>query len=171
MAYQPPMQQQQPPMQPQHYPRAKKKASVPIALAIVMLAAGLFVGIGIGAAGGGSKTAAAPAVTVTVTAAAAAPAAQPKPKAKPVPAKPAGPAAAATIGEGTYQVPQDVKPGLYKTGGPTAGNCYWARLKGLGGSVDDIIANGSPNGPATVKVATGDKGFETSGCKPWTKIG
>ncbi|MFI1360959.1 hypothetical protein ACH4TV_46460 [Streptomyces sp. NPDC020898] len=33
-----------------------------------------------------------------------------------------------------------------------------------------IIANGNAQGPAIVKVA-GDKAFQTTGCKPWKKIG
>lgn len=76
------------------------------------------------------------------------------------------------IDDGTWQVPAEAKPGLYRTDGPADGSsCYWARLKGLGGSVDDIIANGSPSGPTTVRISKGDAGFETRGCLSWTKVG
>jgi len=51
------------------------------------------------------------------------------------------------------------------------GNCYWERLKGFSGQFDDIIANGNPTGPARVAIARTDKGFKTSGCDPWRKVG
>ena len=68
--------------------------------------------------------------------------------------------------DGTYLVGTDIAPGLYEAAG--GGFCYWARLKGFSGSLDDIIANGGlTNGRQLVAVAPTDSGFEASGCSPW----
>jgi hypothetical protein len=73
-----------------------------------------------------------------------------------------------TFGDGQYAVPQQVKPGTYSTKGGES--CYWARLKGFSGELDDIAANGTPTGPARVTIARIDKGFETQGCGEWRKV-
>jgi hypothetical protein len=71
------------------------------------------------------------------------------------------------IGSGTHRVGSDVQAGTYRTrtGSP---NCYWARLSGLGGSKAEIIANDYDPAPVVVTIASTDKGFQTSGCAPWT---
>lgn len=74
-----------------------------------------------------------------------------------------------TFGDGQYAVPQQVKPGTYATDGGE--NCYWARLKGFSGEIEDVAANGNPTGPARVTIARTDKGFETQGCGEWRKVG
>jgi hypothetical protein len=74
-----------------------------------------------------------------------------------------------SFGDGQYAVPQQVKPGTYATQGGE--NCYWARLKGFSGNLEDIAANGNPTGPARVTIARTDKGFETQGCGEWQKVG
>lgn len=141
----------------------------------------LLVGIGIGAAGSSnsetsnaSAPAPSPAATVTVTA-------QPSPAptvtvtaTATVTAKPAPPPGPQTTGlaAGTYVVGSDIAPGTYKTEGPDGSNlvgCYWARLSALTG--DAIIANNISKGADVVQILPGDKGFETSGCKPWSKVG
>jgi len=76
---------------------------------------------------------------------------------------------AATIDEGEWAVPSEVRPGTYRTTGGE--NCYWSRLKGFSGQLEDIIANGNPTGPARVTIARSDKGFTTSGCNTWQKVG
>lgn len=101
------------------------------------------------------------AAPVTVTTTAAAPSSAP-------------PAPAEGIGDGTYVVGTDIKAGLYKTTGPASSefpNCYWARERDLDGGLNSIIANDNTQGPTTVKIASTDKGFKTSGCKAWVKIG
>ena len=65
-------------------------------------------------------------------------------------------------------MPAEVKPGTYRTTGGE--NCYWARLRGFSGDLDDILANGNPTGPARVTIARSDKGFSTSGCDTWQKV-
>lgn len=86
----------------------------------------------------------------------------PIPSLTPMPASPA-----ATFGDGTYIVGSDIAPGRYR-----ARNlglfCYWERLSGLGGSFDEIIANGNPTGSsAVVDIRPADKGFSSSGCGQW----
>lgn len=73
-----------------------------------------------------------------------------------------------SFGEGTFIVGTDIQPGTYKsTGGQ---GCYYARLKGFGGSVDDIAANNNTDAPAIVTVDAGDKGFISVRCGTWTKV-
>ena len=76
------------------------------------------------------------------------------------------------LGDGTYTVPAEVKPGTYKTQGSDNENipCYWARLSGTSGELGDIIANGNPSGQTTITIKTGDKAFETNGCKDWVRV-
>ena len=77
------------------------------------------------------------------------------------PAVPAG-GDASTIGDGTWRVGLDIAPGTYRTRTPES--CYWARLSGFGGGMDEVIANGFDDGYAVVTIAAGDAGFESSGC-------
>lgn len=73
----------------------------------------------------------------------------------------------ATFGDGTWQVGKDIKPGTYRTRQGSPG-CYWARLKGFGGSVGDILANDNTDDPAIVTISSSDKGFDSRGCGTWT---
>ncbi|GAA2013319.1 hypothetical protein GCM10009839_05020 [Catenulispora yoronensis] len=105
-----------------------------------------------------ASTTAQPAAPVTVTTTAPAPSS----------AAPAG------VGDGTYVVGTDIKAGLYKTTGPSDSsfpNCYWERERDLDGGLNSIIANDNPKGQTTVKIASTDKAFKTSGCSDWVKIG
>jgi hypothetical protein len=74
---------------------------------------------------------------------------------------------AGTFGDGTYTVGQTVKAGTYRAAHPSLA-CYWARLRGFGGSLDDIIANETTSHPTLVTIAPTDKGFKTSHCGDWT---
>ena len=163
------------------------KRKVPLWATVTIGIVALVIGI---AAGSGSKmkdknaaasvattvTAPAPAgAAVTVTKTQAAPAAAavaPVTVTETVPA--ASSAAPAGIGDGTYVVGTDIKPGLYKTTGPSDSslpNCYWERDRDLSGGMDSIIANDNPKGQTTVQIASSDKAFKTSGCAPWVKVG
>ncbi|MCU9612405.1 hypothetical protein OEV98_02365 [Caldibacillus lycopersici] len=74
-----------------------------------------------------------------------------------------------SFSDGTYIVGKDISPGKYKSdGGDSFG--YWARLSGFSGELDDIIANGNPEGPTIVEIAEGDIGFQTFGNGKWTKV-
>ena len=71
------------------------------------------------------------------------------------------------FGDGSYIVRADIEAGTYRS--TRAGTCYWARLSGFGGELDDITANGN-NSPEIVTVASGDAGFETQGCGRWLPL-
>ncbi|MFJ5879189.1 hypothetical protein ACIQD1_31255 [Streptomyces sp. NPDC093088] len=75
-------------------------------------------------------------------------------------------------GDGTFLIGEEVRPGTYRSAGPTDNttDCYWARLKGTTGDANEIIANNSGKGPATVTVLPGDKAFQTSGCQTWKRL-
>jgi hypothetical protein len=71
------------------------------------------------------------------------------------------------FGAGTHMVGDDVQPGIYETGiiqGPFG--CYWERLSGLSGEIDDIIANGNVAGHDVVEIIDGDVAFGTD-CDAW----
>lgn len=74
----------------------------------------------------------------------------------------------ATFSDGTYQVGTDIQPGTYRTQTGSPG-CYYARLKGFGGTNDDILANNLTDYPAIVTILPSDKGFESQNCGTWTK--
>lgn len=69
-------------------------------------------------------------------------------------------------GDGIYLVGEDIKPGTYRGDG-SSGMCYWARLSGTSGELDDVIANGLPEGPTVITIADSDVAFETNGCDEW----
>lgn len=86
---------------------------------------------------------------------------------------PSGPTATPTpsyvhFEDGTFQVGKDIQPGTYRTRVGSTG-CYYARLKGFGGTVDDIISNDNTDAPAVVTIAATDKGFESRDCGTWTQ--
>jgi hypothetical protein len=72
-----------------------------------------------------------------------------------------------TFGGGDLIVGADVQPGTYRT--RTAQSfCYWERVSGFGGSLDEIIANGTGSGYFTVTIGAADAGFSSSGCGTWS---
>ena len=78
----------------------------------------------------------------------------------------AGPRATTFGGDGMYLVGVDIEPGTYSS----SGDGYWERLKSAVGGVDGIIANGNPEGKATVKITKTDKFFSTTGMGEWTRV-
>ena len=79
------------------------------------------------------------------------------------------PKLASTIDDGTWVVGDDIQVGTYETSNED-GNCYWARLSGYSGSLDDIVANGIPEGRAIVTIMESDKGFKSDGCGTWERL-
>jgi DNA-directed RNA polymerase subunit RPC12/RpoP len=75
--------------------------------------------------------------------------------------------AVVSFGNGTHIVGTDIEPGTYRSEG--TGLCYWARLQGFSGELDDIIANGN-NPMEIVIISDSDTAFETSGCGKWVAI-
>jgi outer membrane murein-binding lipoprotein Lpp len=74
-------------------------------------------------------------------------------------------------GDGRLRVGEDVQPGVYQADAPASGNCYWARLGGDSGGIDDIITNGNEAGPATITIEATDHMIELSGCEDFHKVG
>lgn len=74
----------------------------------------------------------------------------------------------AAFGDGTFLVNKDIAPGRWRSTGGTS--CYWARLNGFGGVLDNIIANENEKGSAIVEISGGDIGFTSTKCGTWTKI-
>jgi hypothetical protein len=72
-----------------------------------------------------------------------------------------------TFGDGMYIIGTDVTPGTYRNTG--AQGCYYARLSGFGGTVDDILANNNVETATIVTISASDKGFQSNGCGTWTK--
>ncbi len=77
------------------------------------------------------------------------------------------PAPPRTFGDGTYRVGVDLPAGTYRTRSNSSG-CYWERLSGFGGSINEILANDFTDVNAVVTVSASDKGFRSSGCLSWT---
>jgi hypothetical protein len=60
----------------------------------------------------------------------------------------------------------DVQPGRYTSeGGPV---CYWERLSGLSGTIEEIIVNANVDGRAIVEIVAGDAAFSSARCGRWT---
>jgi hypothetical protein len=68
---------------------------------------------------------------------------------------------------GTHLVGVDIAPGTYRNRVP-ASMGYWARLSGLGGTVDQIIANDNFDGFAVVTIAPTDVAFTSQRCGIWS---
>jgi hypothetical protein len=66
-----------------------------------------------------------------------------------------------------WEIGDEVPPGTYRTQSDPDG-CYWARLSGFSGEVDDIISNGFGSGYQVVTIGRRDAGFESTRCGWWT---
>jgi hypothetical protein len=77
-----------------------------------------------------------------------------------------GPDQGTIPGDGTFIVGEDIQPGTYETEGSES--CYWERLSGTSGTMDDVITNGLPTGPTTITISPSDEAFLTEGCSEWT---
>src|SRR6266487_4109390 len=72
-----------------------------------------------------------------------------------------------SFSDGMYIIGPDIEPGTYKSGGQQG--CYYARLSGFGGTVDDIISNANTDTAAIVTISASDKGFQSDSCGTWTR--
>ncbi len=70
-----------------------------------------------------------------------------------------------TIKDGINLVCVDVQPGTYRS---ENGDCYWERLSGTSGSLNDILSNS--NGATVVTIDPSDRAFESRRCAPWTQV-
>jgi len=77
------------------------------------------------------------------------------------------------FGDGIYEVgkgPGLIEPGKYHYSGGAA-MAYWARARDTSGETSSIIANGMPNGPATITIKKTDNAVIFSGDATWQKVG
>lgn len=74
-----------------------------------------------------------------------------------------------SFGDGQWIVGEDIQAGVYRNDG-NGNYCYWERLSGLSGSLDDVITNGLPQGPVSVEIMETDTAFSTQGCGTWTRV-
>jgi hypothetical protein len=72
----------------------------------------------------------------------------------------------AAIPEGKWVLGTHILPGTYEA--PGGDSCYWERLAGLSGELEDIIANDLPAGQVVVEIADTDAAFNSTGCGDWT---
>lgn len=73
-----------------------------------------------------------------------------------------------SFGDGTFIVGTDIDAGTYKNSGGST--CYYSRLSGFSGELDDIVSNELTSASAIVTIAPSDRGFKSSGCGTWTKM-
>ena len=81
------------------------------------------------------------------------------------------PGPATSFGAGTWIVNEDIEPGRYYTN-PSSG-CFWERLSGLGGTIDDTITNAFivfNSGQEIVDIASSDRAFKPDAeCGRWDR--
>jgi hypothetical protein len=76
----------------------------------------------------------------------------------------------ANFGDGTYRVGRDISPGLWKNT-DSSQYCYWQRVSGFGGTLDEIIDNGLSTSLQAVQIQPGDVGFSAQNCGTWQRVG
>ncbi|MFL5797305.1 MAG: hypothetical protein ACJ77A_05160 [Actinomycetota bacterium] len=74
-----------------------------------------------------------------------------------------------SFGDGTYRIGSEVSAGTYRASGGSG--CYWERLSGFGGGMNDIIANGGFSPHVVVTIQASDAGFSSSDCGTWVPLG
>jgi hypothetical protein len=85
----------------------------------------------------------------------------------PAPLPPA-PATPGVHKDGTFLVGKELTPGTYRTDGGSG--CYWARLSGLTGDLEDILSNNFGGGQQVVTILPSDKAFKTNSCGSWELV-
>ena len=80
---------------------------------------------------------------------------------------PAGTSPSVVFGDGTFRVPDQVRPGTYRTV-RAADECYWTRLSGFRNGLADLIASRISAGFEVATIEEGDAGFDSVGCGAWT---
>ena len=66
-----------------------------------------------------------------------------------------------------YLVGVDIPAGTYRNSDSSDG-CYWERLSGFGGSLDEVIANEFTFARDIVTIEPSDVGFSAERCGTWT---
>lgn len=76
---------------------------------------------------------------------------------------------AGTFGSGPQLVGSDIQPGTYRNS-DSSNMCYWERLSGHSGEIDDIIANELTESQSVVTIAPTDVAFSSTDCGTWTLV-
>lgn len=76
------------------------------------------------------------------------------------------PSPTSSFGDGTYFVGTEVSPGIWRNT-DSSDSCYWARLSGFGGTLDEINANEFADVGLVVEISATDVGFTSSRCGNW----
>ncbi len=71
------------------------------------------------------------------------------------------------FGSGSWLVTGEVKPGFYRNSSSSSG-CYWARLSGFSGDLDDIMSNEFTYDKDIVEITGDEAGIESSSCGTWS---
>lgn len=74
-----------------------------------------------------------------------------------------------SFGPGTFAVGRQVAPGRWRSDGGDL--CYWERLAGLGGGLDELVASAGVPGATEVVLAPTDVAFSSFGCGTWRPVG
>jgi hypothetical protein len=82
--------------------------------------------------------------------------------------EPIGPST--TFADGTHVVGIDIEPGTYHSNESWAGGCYWERLSGFSGDLDDVIVNEFTSLPRYVEIKASDMAFKSLDCGWWEKV-
>ena len=90
---------------------------------------------------------------------------EPTPEPTPEPA-PAGPAT--TFGDGLFIIGEDIVPGTYRNSSSSNG-CFWERLSGFTGELDDTITNSFTTILQIVTILQTDVGFSSDDCGTWSQ--
>ena len=72
------------------------------------------------------------------------------------------------FGDGMYAVGVDIAPGTWRNDGQAG--CYWERLSGFSGTIDDVLSNEYSDARQIVEIAASDSGFSASDCGTWTMV-
>jgi cyclophilin family peptidyl-prolyl cis-trans isomerase len=71
--------------------------------------------------------------------------------------------------DGVYQVGNDIQPGTYRNNNST-NSCYWKRLSGFSGEINDTIASDITDVNVIVTIKASDAGFSSERCGTWSEI-
>jgi hypothetical protein len=74
-----------------------------------------------------------------------------------------------SFGPGTFVVGDQLAPGRWRSDGGDL--CYWERLSGLGGGLDELVDSAGVPGPTEVVLAPTDVAFSSFGCGTWRPAG
>ena len=73
------------------------------------------------------------------------------------------------LADGDYAIPEELKPGAYRSGPITITACNWQRTTGGGRTLANALVSNAPKG-VTVRIRSTDGGFSSHGCGVWKRV-